>query len=154
MEKNNKTIWISAVLLVVAFMGFFVWAKAKKGSAPLAADAGATVPLLLPDAPLLQHIHPVIKIFVDGKPEVIPGEIGLTDGERAVHTHDDTGTIHVEAQDARQYTLGDFFSVWGKTIERPGYAVAMTVDGGASTEFGNLMLKDAQQIVLNYTKTK
>jgi hypothetical protein len=30
-----------------------------------------------------------------------------------MHTHDSTGVIHMEAPHPFEYTLGDFFSVWG-----------------------------------------
>lgn len=153
MKKNNKSAIAGAVLLSLIFIGFFVWAKAhKKGVASQTVDTDSTVPYIIPDLPLTQHIHPELKIFVDGKPEVVPANIGLGLQHRVLHTHDDTGEIHVESQDKREYTLGDFMSVWGKTIERTGYTVAMTVDGSPSTEFGNLKLKEGQKIVLTYTK--
>ncbi|EQD32569.1 hypothetical protein B1A_19439 [mine drainage metagenome] len=30
-----------------------------------------------------------------------------------LHTHDATGIIHIETPVARQFTLGDFFAIWG-----------------------------------------
>jgi hypothetical protein len=33
--------------------------------------------------------------------------------ESSLHTHDHTGIIHMEASHRYNYTLGDFFSVWG-----------------------------------------
>lgn len=110
------------------------------------------VPCLVTNIPLQQHIHPILKITVDGKAEAIPANIGLNSCERAIHTHDDAGTLHVEAQDNSEYTLGDFFTVWGKQIDKPGYTVTITIDGKPNTEIKNLKLKDKQEIILIYAK--
>ena len=32
------------------------------------------------------------------------------------HTHRDQGVIHVEAPAPREFTLGEFFDVWGKVL--------------------------------------
>ena len=42
--------------------------------------------------------------------------------------------------------------VWGQPLQRDGYTLEMTVDGQPNTDFGNLVLKDKQEIVLNYSK--
>lgn len=55
-----------------------------------------------------------------------------------LHTHDDTGLIHGEADVAANYTLGQFFTVWGQPLssadvlgERaaPGEEVPVVVNG-------------------------
>jgi hypothetical protein len=33
-----------------------------------------------------------------------------------LHTHDTTGVIHVESPTQKQYTLGDFFDIWGQKL--------------------------------------
>ncbi len=114
---------------------------------------GSGVPCLVPNVDLVMHIHAVLTITVDGKDETVPANIGLGGScEHALHTHDTTGTLHVESQTIRDWALGDFFQLWGKTIERDGYSVTMTVDGKPSQELNNLVLKDKQQIKLAYTK--
>ena len=55
-------------------------------------------------------------------------------------------------QDKREYTLHDFFSVWGEPLEKPGLTLTMTVDGKPNTELGKLLLKDKQEISLSYVK--
>lgn len=153
MEKNNKIVVLAAVLLSLVFVGFFVWAKShKKNQVSQKAEVSSTVPFVVSGVDLVQHIHPELKIFVDGVEEKVPANTGLGLQHRVLHTHEEDGVIHVESQDTREYTLGDFMSVWGKTIEREGYTVTMTVDGRPSTEFGNLKFKDGQKIVLTYTK--
>ncbi len=53
--------------------------------------------------------------------QYIPANIGLLPNcNRPVHTHDDTGTIHVETDQDINYTIGDFFLIWGKTFNSSG----------------------------------
>jgi hypothetical protein len=103
------------------------------------------------------HIHPHVTIFIDGQQQEIPANIGVNvsaDTVLPVHTHDNTGTLHVESTDAtREFHLQDLFAVWGQTFSSTkilGHAatVSMTVDGQPSTAFGDLILQDDQQIVI------
>ena len=91
---------------------------------------------------------------MDGIEETIPASVGNVSRCTAeIHTHDLTGTIHVESPSAtREFFFKDVLTVWGRALERPGYALEMTVDGAPSTEGEELMLKDKQQITLNYIK--
>ena len=141
--KNHKSIIAGLVLLALIIVGFFFWPR--KGSTPV--DG---VSCLDPSiSTLKQHIHPHLQIFIDDKNEEIPANIGLSsDCEKALHTHDTDGIIHVEAQDTRQYTLGDFFSVWDKKIDRFGYKLKMNLPGKPE----ELILKDKQEIILKYSK--
>jgi hypothetical protein len=62
------------------------------------------------------HIHTLLHIYVDGLLRPLAANIGLDSAkglESSMHTHDATGIIHMEAPHAFNYTLGDFFSVWG-----------------------------------------
>lgn len=113
---------------------------------------GTNVPCLVPNLPLTQHIHPHLQILVDDVQEFIPINAGLTGCERALHTHDDTGEIHVESQDTRQYTLGDFMGVWNKPFNRDGYNLETTVDGQLVQDPAGILFKDGQHIVMNYKK--
>ncbi len=115
-------------------------------------DSASRVPYLDPNIPLVQHIHVRLHIFIDGRQQTIPAKIGLTRSRaRAIHTHEADGVIHMETQDLTQYTLKDFFDVWGQPIERPGYTLTMTVNEKANQEYGALVLIDNQRIVLTYT---
>jgi hypothetical protein len=62
------------------------------------------------------HIHAMLHIYVDGLLRPLAANIGLDSAkglESSMHTHDATGIIHMEAPHPFNYTLGDFFSVWG-----------------------------------------
>ena len=63
------------------------------------------------------HIHVYVTIRHDGRPVVMPANIGIVDGRMAVlHTHAEDGTIHIEGPVGNTYTLGQFFAVWGVSL--------------------------------------
>jgi len=61
------------------------------------------------------HIHQHLDLFVDGKTVTVPGGIGISGNSfiSPIHTHDTTGVIHVESPTKEEFTLGQFFAVWG-----------------------------------------
>jgi len=67
------------------------------------------------------HYHAHLDVFVDGKPVTVPAEIGFSfsaggqpNGISALHTHDTTGIVHIEAPTAGlKYTLGQVLREWG-----------------------------------------
>jgi hypothetical protein len=70
----------------------------------------------LPQEATVLHIHQHLEIFVNGKPVEVPGEIGISQDQTFIsplHTHDTSGIVHVEAPAQRDFTLGEFFDVWG-----------------------------------------
>jgi hypothetical protein len=105
-----------------------------KGSVPAAAERGArTTPppwqpvyTGLPDRisamglPGLSdtafHIHAWLHVYVDGKRVPVPPNIGLdevTGTFSPLHTHDASGVIHMEGDEAYPFTLGQVFAIWG-----------------------------------------
>jgi len=60
------------------------------------------------------HIHALLHVYVNGHPEPVPAQIGLTPvSETPMHTHDATGIIHMEAAYPFAFRLSDVFGVWG-----------------------------------------
>jgi hypothetical protein len=63
------------------------------------------------------HHHVRLWIYVDGQPVVVPKEVGYSQALQVfspLHTHDDTGTVHVESADPQfQPVLEQFMDVWG-----------------------------------------
>lgn len=97
-----------------------------KGPAPWGANT-ADVPKrvallqLPPEFGTTVHIHQHLDLFVDGKKIVVPQGVGIDPGGGflvPLHTHDDSGIIHVESPVKRDYTLGEFFGVWGVRFTR------------------------------------
>jgi hypothetical protein len=61
------------------------------------------------------HIHAHLDVYVNGKHETVPAQIGIYDGQflTELHTHDTSGIIHIESPKTREYSLGQFFGTWG-----------------------------------------
>ncbi|MCZ9884075.1 hypothetical protein [Arthrobacter sp. B2a2-09] len=68
-----------------------------------------------------EHYHAHVDVLVNGKPVTVPAEIGFSfgadgqpNGISALHTHDTSGVIHIEAPTAGlKYTLGQVLKEWG-----------------------------------------
>jgi hypothetical protein len=83
------------------------------------------------------HIHAMLRIYVNGLLRPLPADIGLDPAkgiESSLHTHDRTGIIHMEAPYPYNYTLGDFFSVWGVKLG-PAQVGGLTGYGGDHLHF-------------------
>jgi hypothetical protein len=64
---------------------------------------------------LVSHIHAHLDIFINGQPYTIPSQIGITDKcFYWLHTHDESGVIHIESPVAKDYTIGQFFNIWNQ----------------------------------------
>jgi hypothetical protein len=108
------------------------------------------------------HIHPRLSVYVRGEEIPLPVNIGIDPSRppqamAGLHTHDQSGVIHVE--NAAQPTLGQFFEIWGVPLSstelgpyeaKGSEQVRMWVDGEPSTEFGELVMEDGQEIVLAF----
>jgi hypothetical protein len=154
---SSKRARILTVIGLAALLAvLFAWPKLNNPyRAQIAAwNAGGVACLSDGHANLAQHFHPHIDILVDGVKEYIPQNTGIVTGCMAeIHTHDSSGTIHIETVNAFKIVhLRDFAVVYGQPLAREGYDLKMTVDGKPNIEFGELVLKDQQLIVLNYTK--
>ena len=68
------------------------------------------------------HIHQHLDIYDDGKLVSVPALIGIHPTGSTffadLHTHDTSGIIHVESATQYDYTLGQFFGVWGVRLSK------------------------------------
>jgi hypothetical protein len=64
------------------------------------------------------HVHPRVRVFLEGQSIEIPSNLGIVAGECVywLHTHTPDGIIHVEAPSARDFTLGQFFAIWDEPL--------------------------------------
>ncbi len=70
----------------------------------------------LPEEGTTLHIHQHLDIFVHGKPVAVSPGIGINEQDRfiaPIHTHDASNVIHVESPTVQDFTLGQFFDIWG-----------------------------------------
>lgn len=94
------------------------WALDFHGSADRITAAGLEI---LTAEGTAEHYHAHLDIFVNGSPVPVPADIGIAvndagqaTGISALHTHDSTGVLHIEAATAGQkFTLGQALKEWG-----------------------------------------
>lgn len=61
------------------------------------------------------HIHQHLDVYVNGKKATVPALIGIDDNAflTELHTHDNSGILHVESPTNRDFVLGQVFGEWG-----------------------------------------
>lgn len=162
---------ISLGIAVAANAGLFQPPNATSSSPSSSSPATTNTTASEDNKPMVMHIHPILSLYIDGNPVPIPANIGIdpnlyknhtldTYGMKMpemqsmpvmypTHTHDTTGTIHVESNENRNYTLGDFLDVWG--MDFGGKTVKLTVNGTlvpAETDYRSHVFNDGEQIKL------
>ena len=109
------------------------------------------------------HIHQHLDLAVNGRRVTVPAYIGIDPSQSflaALHTHDNTGIMHVESPTAASYTLGQFFAVWGVRLDarcigglcaRGAKRLRAWVNGKAvAADPTRIILAEHQEIVLAY----
>lgn len=120
---------------------------------------------------LTVHYHAHLDVTVDGTPVAVPAGLGINTGPggslpahgepgiAVLHTHDTTGTLHIEAPAAERFTLGQVFTEWGVALSagqvggyrtgEDGQVVTVTVDGAAvHGDPAQVVLADGQKIAV------
>ena len=112
---------------------------------------------------LALHIHSELSIVIDDSEQVIPAEIGILPNiMRPIHTHDYSGVLHIESPCQREFILGEFFEVWGKTFNKncildncnESRILKMYVNGVENTEYENYIMHNDDKIKIDYTTKK
>ncbi len=140
-QRRNRT--IASIIVAVVLIAVIVTAAA------FLAPKASLVPLpgyldQCPTGTPAYHAHPHLAINISGSPYLVPAFLGITGScNRPLHTHATDGVIHVEPSELRDFTLGNFLTIWGNTANDPQFAilnstqvfnnahgtVTMTVDG-------------------------
>ena len=120
------------------------------------------IPLLTREA-LAVHYHAHLDIFDNGESIPVPAGIGISQKQGVIsvlHTHDTSGFLHVEAPQAYDYTLGQFFGIWGLRLSKtcigglcatPGKPLRVWVNGHLfNQDQTRLILADHQEIAIAY----
>lgn len=154
---------VGAVFLLV-LLGLLIAARALSGGT----GAGGARPVADiqcdQQEQLATHYHAHLDIIYKGQPVPVPGQIGISSSAHCLywlHTHDDSGVIHIEApkSDAnRKFTLGDFFQIWHQPLSPTqvatlkvgsGEQVKVWVDGQPySGDPTTVVLKSHEQVVI------
>ena len=70
------------------------------------------------------HIHAHVTMYVNGTKTPIPANVGIAPDSSCLywlHTHDDSGVIHIEAPEGVSATFGNFLDIWGQRFLQVGY---------------------------------
>lgn len=108
---------------------------------------------------LALHHHAKLEIIIGGERQTIPANIGILPGiMRPIHTHSADNEIHLEGPCQREFKLGEFFEIWGKKFSSNGIfdkdsnsgTLTMLVNGIENNEFENYIIKDGDDIVIEF----
>ena len=151
---------VGAVFAAV-LVAMVVWLRVTAVSPP--SPAAATNQVLCQNMgtpPVHYSVH--LDIFDAGQKEIVPAGVGLTATcDYWVHTRDTSGVIRIEApasQAHTQFTLDDFFSVWGQPLSsnqvaqytvQSGQQLIVFLNGKRySGDPGKIVLKPHEDIAL------
>ena len=114
------------------------------------------------------HIHAHLDIFINGSAYTIPSDVGRIPDQCIywIHTHDKKGIIHIESPENRNFTLGEFFDIWGQnfsnsqifdnTVERSdNSALSVYVNGdkvSAESLYRQIIINAHDEIAIVYGK--
>jgi hypothetical protein len=82
------------------------------------------------------HQHAHLFILMDGIAQPVSASVGIPGGALLpkciywMHTHDRTGLIHMEAPRKQDFTLGQFFDIWGWPLDSSQVAKLKVPSGG------------------------
>ncbi len=106
------------------------------------------------------HIHPQVEIYILGVKKIIPNGVGISaNGMRVIHTHDDTGKLHIESPTPHQFYLKDFFTIWGKNFNSTcileycadeKHKMKVLVNGIENYQYGDIALQEHDIIKIYY----
>ena len=122
-----------------------------------------------PSNRMVLHNHVNLNVTYNGQAFTVPGHIGMVEigkaedpllygdhsldqygmeGMSPLHTHDVSGSIHVEANTKRDFTLGEFLDIW-KGLDINGKTVQGSLNGNSVSDYRNIILNDGNSISLN-----
>lgn len=170
-KKNYKRLTIVTMSVLVAiFVGIgILWDMApdtSSSSAPSSSEGIGNIKCETVERTTF-HIHAHLDIFINGKPYTVPAQIGIVPDKCLywMHTHDETGVIHIESPEIRNFTLGQFFNIWNKKFNNTqifdnivsnnkNITLSVYVNGNkvSSVDYRNIKLNSHDEIAIVYGK--
>ncbi len=108
------------------------------------------------------HWHSQLSLFIKGKRQEIPADIGIGIVHQPIHTHDTSGEIHMEFEGVVReddLRLGALFRNWGKQFHSQCVlehcngtegSVKMFVNGKENGEFERYIMRDKDKIEIRF----
>ena len=155
-SKKPKLVAIGVLVAIAIGIAVFMTYQQPK---TLTGNAYTNPPM---DSMGMMHFHTQLTLVIDGKPATVPAQIGIApamwldnsldsygmQGMAPLHTHDTSGTIHVESFVNRYYTFGQLLDIWGLNLSEYKQ-VTMAVNGQPIPDYQNYILKDGDKITLS-----
>jgi hypothetical protein len=117
------------------------------------------------------HIQPQFSVLILGAPSTVPSGIGIdrslwrdhsldqygVAGHSPLTTRDTSGTIHLDSNTVRNFTLREFLRVWGQTVDDyqvagnqvpAGDSSCIVVNGQTLPATSSVILGDKQRITI------
>lgn len=84
------------------------------------------------------HIHAHITIWIDGKQSAIPQGVGIPVNPQTgqascfywLHTHDESGVLHIESPFQQEFHLGQFLDEWNQGFSSLGFPSQFLLSSG------------------------
>ncbi|MFL5627943.1 MAG: hypothetical protein ACJ788_20370 [Ktedonobacteraceae bacterium] len=111
------------------------------------------------------HYHAHLNIYVNGKVVSVPQGVGIASDNSCLywlHTHDNTGIIHIESPADHTFTLGNFLDEWSSQFSQLGYPSELDLSGWKvyvngqpyTGDLHRITLKSHELITLAYNSPK
>jgi len=71
----------------------------------------------------IYHSHPNLTITINGASVPFPFNTFDASCQQPIHTHNEPGVLHIETDQDRDYTLSDWFLLWGHYVNNANYAI-------------------------------
>ena len=140
--------------MALILVGANLW----KTSEPIEEDNRILEVCLQDHSQNMLHYHATLSIVIRGESQMIPADSGVIPGcMRGIHTHDDTGKLHIETPEAMEARLEHFFQIWEQSFTSTqlldasvgeGESISLTVNGELVDNPQNHILEDGQELVL------
>ena len=133
-QRLRQLVWITGGAAVISLAVFWILRPDEPGPRPdtLPGELATEAPwdantdeaaergelIGLPPEGTTMHEHANVQVFVNGERQPVPTNIGIVGSGSSLaalslHTHEASGTVHMESQTVHEFTLGDFLDVWG-----------------------------------------
>jgi hypothetical protein len=101
-----------------------------------------------------------LKLIINGQPQAVPATYGQSEGGKAIfNSASANGDIHVQSPEDNNYTLGDFFILWGGQFSRQcllnhcsseSGMLKMAVNNQPNDQYHNYIIQPNDRIVITY----
>jgi hypothetical protein len=160
-KKIKRFIVIGLIIVVAIGIGVAVASSKFLSSSSAAAQTIDGIQCNVAEQ-LVFHNHAHLDVFINGQPYTIPSQVGIVPGKCIywLHTHDDSGIIHIESPVTRNFTLGQFFDIWKKNfsnvqifdnVANGRNTMSVYVNGNkinGNTDYRNINLNEHDQITI------